>query len=234
MKTSAFSRFEWLVAGRYLRARRKETFISVIASLSFLGILLGVATLIVVMAVMNGFRTELLDRILGINGHLIVQPMDGNALREFDEIKKRIEKVGNVTQAIPFIEGQVLAKGAQGRTPTGALVRGLRQQEILKMDALAQNVTLGDFSNFDKGNGVAVGAGLAIKLGLSIGDKLTLIAPEGNVTAFGVTPRVKSYPIDVIFQIGMSEYDAALVIMPLPEAQLYFNKEGLVLSLIHI
>ena len=186
MKTSAFSRFEWLVAGRYLRARRKETFISVIASLSFLGILLGVATLIVVMAVMNGFRTELLDRILGINGHLIVQPMDGNALREFDEIKKRIEKVGNVTQAIPFIEGQVLAKGAQGRTPTGALVRGLRQQEILKMDALAQNVTLGDFSNFDKGKGVAVGAGLAIKLGLSIGDKMTLIAPEGNVTAFGV------------------------------------------------
>ena len=177
---------------------------------------------------MNGFRTELLDRILGINGHLIVQPMDGNALKEFDEIKKRIEKVGNVTQAIPFIEGQVLAKGAQGRTPTGALVRGLRQQEILKMDALAQNVTLGDFSNFDAGKGVAVGAGLAIKLGLSIGDKLTLIAPEGNVTAFGVTPRVKSYPIDVIFQIGMSEYDAALVIMPLPEAQLYFNKEGVV------
>ena len=228
MKTSAFSRFEWLVAGRYLRARRKETFISVIASLSFLGILLGVATLIVVMAVMNGFRTELLDRILGINGHLIVQPMDGNSLREFDEIKKRIEKVGNVTQAIPFIEGQVLGKGAQGRTPTGALVRGLRQQEILKMDALAQNVTLGDFSNFDNGKGVAVGAGLAIKLGLSIGDKLTLIAPEGNVTAFGVTPRVKSYPIDVIFQIGMSEYDAALVIMPLAEAQLYFNKEEVV------
>lgn len=226
VKTSPFSRFEWLVAGRYLRSRRKETFISVIAGLSFVGILLGVATLIVVMAVMNGFRTELLSRILGINGHFIVQPMDGDALKEFDAIKKRIEKVGNVSQAIPFIESQVLAKGAPGRAPTGALIRGLREQEILKMDALAQNVTLGDFSKFDDGDGVALGAGLAIKLGLSIGDKITLIAPEGNVTPFGVTPRVKSYPINVIFQIGMAEYDAALVIMPLNEAQLYFNKEG--------
>ena len=110
VKTSAFSRFEWLVAGRYLRSRRKETFISVIAGLSFVGILLGVATLIVVMAVMNGFRTELLDRILGINGHFIIQPMDSDSLKDFDAIKKRVEAVGNVTQAIPFIEGQVLAK----------------------------------------------------------------------------------------------------------------------------
>lgn len=224
VKTPAFASFEWMVAARYLRSRRKETFISVIAALSFIGIMLGVGTLIVVMSVMNGFRAELLDRILGINGHFIVQPMDGASLHNFDEIKKRVEAVGNVTHAIPFIEGQVLAKGASSRSPSGALVRGLREREINEIDAISENVTLGSFANFNKSKGVAVGAGLAIKLGLTIGDKVTLIAPEGNVTAFGVTPRVKAYPVVAIFQIGMSEYDAALAILPLKEAQLYFNK----------
>ena len=224
VKTRAFSKFEWLIASRYLRSRRKETFISVIAGLSFLGILLGVATLIIVMAVMNGFRTELLDRILGINGHFIVQPMDGANFEDFDAIAKRIEGVGNVVRAIPFLEGQVLAAGA--REPTGTLVRGLREKEIERIDSLIQNVSLGTFDNFDTSKGIALGSRLAIKLGVSLGDDVTLIAPRGNVTAFGVTPRVKAYPVKAIFEIGMSEYDAALLVMPLQESQAFFNKDG--------
>lgn len=226
VRTRAFSKFEWLVASRYLRSRRKETFISVIAGLSFLGILLGVATLIIVMAVMNGFRAELLDRILGINGHFVVQPMDGADFKDFDAIAKRIEAVGNVTNAIPFVEGQVLAAGPH--EPTGALVRGLREEEIERIDFLSGNVTLGTFKDFDASKGVAIGSRLALKLGLTLGDMVTLIAPRGNVTAFGVTPRVKAYPVGAIFEIGMSEYDGALLVMPLHEAQAFFNKDDTV------
>lgn len=224
VKTRAFSKFEWLIASRYLRSRRKETFISVIAGLSFLGILLGVATLIIVMAVMNGFRTELLDRILGINGHFIVQPMDGASFEDFDAIAKRVEGVGNVVRAVPFLEGQVLAAGP--REPTGTLVRGLREKEINRIDALSKNVSLGTFKDFDTSKSVALGSRLALKLGVTLGDDVTLIAPRGNVTAFGVTPRVKAYPVSAIFEIGMSEYDAALLVMPLQESQAFFNKEG--------
>ncbi|MEP4703591.1 MAG: ABC transporter permease, partial [Hyphomicrobiales bacterium] len=224
VKTRAFSKFEWLIASRYLRSRRKETFISFIAGLSFLGILLGVATLIIVMSVMNGFRTELLDRILGINGHFIVQPMDGANFEDFDAIARRIEGVGNVVRAVPFLEGQVLAAGA--REPTGTLVRGLREKEINRIDSLINNVQLGTFENFDTSKGIALGSRLALKLGVSLGDNVTLIAPRGNVTAFGVTPRVKAYPVNAIFEIGMSEYDAALLVMPLLESQAFFNKEG--------
>ncbi|MBA4782204.1 MAG: lipoprotein-releasing ABC transporter permease subunit [Rhizobiales bacterium] len=226
VKTRPFSKFEWLIASRYLRSRRKETFISVIAALSFLGILLGVATLIIVMAVMNGFRTELLSRILGINGHFVVQPMDGARFSDYQAIAKRIEGVGNIIRAVPFIEGQVLARGA--REPTGSLVRGLDEAEIRRIPLVADNVTIGTFQDFEASKGIALGSRLAIKLGVSLGDKVTLIAPEGNVTAFGVTPRVKAYPVAAIFEIGMSEYDSALVIMPLKEAQAYFNRDDTV------
>jgi len=226
VKTRAFSGFEWLIASRYLRSRRKETFISVIAGLSFLGILLGVATLIIVMAVMNGFRTELLDRILGVNGHFIVQPIDGASFQDFDAMAERIEGIENVVRAVPFLEGQVLASGP--REPTGTLVRGLREKEINRIDLLINNVLLGTFKDFDTSKGVAVGSRLALKLGITLGGEVTLVAPRGNVTAFGVTPRVKAYPVTAIFEIGMSEYDSALLIMPLEEAQAFFNKDGTV------
>jgi len=226
VKTRAFSGFEWLIASRYLRSRRKETFISVIAGLSFLGILLGVATLIIVMAVMNGFRTELLDRILGVNGHFIVQPIDGASFQDFDATAERIERIENVVRAVPFLEGQVLASGP--REPTGTLVRGLREKEINRIDLLINNVLLGTFKDFDISKGVALGSRLALKLGITLGDEVTLVAPRGNVTAFGVTPRVKAYPVNAIFEIGMSEYDSALLIMPLEEAQAFFNKDGAV------
>ena len=226
---SAFSPFEWMLAGRYLRSRRKEAFISVIAGFSFLGITLGVATLIIVMAVMNGFRTELLDRILGLNGHLIVNPIDG-PLTDYAALSEKFSTVEGVTLAIPLVEGQALVSGNTG-SGGGALVRGMREVDIKAVDTIAEGVVeerfgQGTLDGFDTGEGVAIGYRLANNLGLALGDDITLISPDGDVTAFGTTPRVKSYPVNAIFNIGMSEYDASFIFMPLEEAQLYFNKEG--------
>lgn len=221
--TKPFSAFEWMVSLRYLRARRKETFISIIAGFSFVGIMLGVATLIIVMAVMNGFRGELLDRILGINGHLIIQPI-GSELTDYSDVAKRVDGVKGVKYTVPLIEGQVLASGGTGGT--GALVRGVRAQDLAKIDAVSKNIRQGSLDGFDEQTGVAVGIRLAESLGLSTGDRITLISPEGNITPLGVTPRVKSYKVSAIFELGMSEYDASFIFMPMNEAQLYFNSEG--------
>ena len=221
-----FGAFERMVAWRYLRSRRKETVISVIASISFVGIMLGVATLIIVMAVMNGFRAELLSRILGIDGHLIVKPVD-SPLHDYDSLASRFEAVDGVKYAIPLVEGQTLATGRTG-AGTGALVRGVRESDIVKLELVAGEVRQGTFEGFDAAEGLAVGARMAGNLGLGVGDALTLVSPEGDITPFGSTPRVKAYPIVAIFEIGMSEYDSTIVFLPLAEAQLYFNLEGTV------
>ena len=229
--TSAFSSFEWMLAGRYLRSRRKEAFISVIAGFSFLGIMLGVATLIIVMAVMNGFRTELLDRILGLNGHLIMNPI-GAPLTDYESLSERLEKVEGVEIAIPLVEGQALVSGVIDNG-TGALVRGLREQDIKRITTIAEGVSnpkgtgqgRGTLDGFDVEEGAAIGYRLADSLGLQLGDDITLISPKGDVTPFGVTPRIKSYPVNAIFDVGMSEYDSSFVFIPLEEAQLYFNKD---------
>ncbi len=224
-----FSTFERLVAWRYLRSRRKEAFISVIAGFSFIGIMLGVATLIIVMAVMNGFRTELISRILGINGHIIVQPID-EPLNDYDELAKKFSAVPGVTMALPLVEGQTLASGRLG-AGTGALVRGIRPDDITKVKEVAGNIRSGDLVGFAAGEGVLIGSRLAAALGLSAGDQITLVSPEGDVTPMGVNPRVKSYQVSGVFEIGMSEYDASIIYMPLEEAQLYFNADGLVQSI---
>ena len=219
-----FSVFERMVAWRYLRSRRKETVISVIASISFVGIMLGVATLIIVMAVMNGFRAELLNRILGINGHLIVQPMD-TPLDDYEAVAGRINGVRGVKYAIPLIDGQVLAQGEVG-AGTGALVRGVRGEDLGRIPLVANNIKQGSLVGFDTGEGVAIGSRMADNLGLDLGDTVTLIAPEGEITPMGTTPRMKGYPITAIFEVGMSEYDSSIVYMPLSEAQLFFNMEN--------
>ncbi|WP_376704038.1 lipoprotein-releasing ABC transporter permease subunit [Mesorhizobium sp. ISC25] len=219
-----FSSFERMVAWRYLRSRRKETVISVIASISFLGIMLGVATLIVVMAVMNGFRAELLTRILGVNGHLIVQPLD-MPLEDYAQLAGRINGVPGVKYAIPLIDGQVLAQGNVGGG-TGALVRGMRGEDLGKITIVANNIKEGSIVGFDTGEGVAIGSRMAENLGLVLGDTITLISPEGDVTPLGTTPRMKGYPVTAIFEVGMSEYDSSIVYMPFSEAQLYFNMDG--------
>ncbi len=182
--------------------------------------MLGVATLIVVMAVMNGFRAELISKILGVNGHVIVEPID-TKLTDYSEVAARIAAVPGVKAALPLVEGQVLANG--GTQSTGALVRGVREQDLPYVPGISGHVVLGTFENFDSSGGVAVGSRLAANLGLTIGSKITIVSPNGTITPIGVTPRLKSYPVVAIFEIGMSEYDSLFVLMPFPEAQIYFN-----------
>ncbi|KAB2952459.1 MAG: lipoprotein-releasing ABC transporter permease subunit [Rhizobiaceae bacterium] len=213
-----------MVAWRYLRSRRKEAFISVIAAISFAGIMLGVATLIIVMAVMNGFRAELLTRILGINGHMIMQPID-SPLDDYAETAARIAGVPGVRMAIPLVEGQTLASGNIG-AGTGALVRGIRGDDLGKLDLVANNIRQGSLVGFDQSEGVAIGSRMAQNLGLVLGDSITLISPDGDISPLGTTPRVKAYPIVAVFEIGMSEYDSTIIFMPFAEAQLYFNMEN--------
>jgi lipoprotein-releasing system permease protein len=218
----AFSGFEWMMSLRYLRARRKEGFISVIAGFSFLGIMLGVATLIIVMSVMNGFRVELQSKILGFNGHLVLSPVE-TPFTDFDALTQRISRVPGVTLAVPLVEGQALASSPFNAG--GVLVRGLRASELLKLPAIAQNVKEGSLDGFDTGQGVMIGARLLQQLGLRLGDNLTLVAPRGTATVFGTTPRIKTYAIAAVFEIGMSEVDSNFVFMPIAEAQAYFNRE---------
>ena len=215
-----FSYFEWMMAFRYLRARRQEGFISVIAWFSLLGIALGVATLIIVMAVMNGFRQELLTRILGINGHLSVYGQT-NQIRNFDPIAERIAKVDGVRAVIPLIEGQVMVT-ARG-VAQGAVVRGIRAEDLGKRKIISDNIKSGSLDAFQGPSSIIIGARLAEKMGVSIGDKITLISPKGNATAFGTVPRMRAYTVAATFQIGMYEYDSSFIFMPLPAAQIYFK-----------
>jgi lipoprotein-releasing system permease protein len=168
--TSSFAPFEWMLARRYLRARRKEGFISVIAGFSFLGIMLGVATLIIVMAVMNGFRKELLDKILGLNGHLLVQPID-SPLTDWEAVADRISKVQGIRLAAPIVEGQALASSPYNAS--GVLVRGIRSADLEKLTSIANNIKQGSLEGFDEGEGVAIGRRLADQLTVRAGDNVT-------------------------------------------------------------
>jgi lipoprotein-releasing system permease protein len=221
--TRFFAPFEWMLSLRYLRSRRREGFISVIAGFSFLGIMLGVATLIIVMAVMNGFRKELLDKILGLNGHLLVQPLE-TPLTDWETLAERISKVPGIRLAAPIVEGQALASSPFNSA--GVLVRGIRSADVNKLTSIANNLKQGTFEGFDTGQGLAIGRRLSDQLSVRAGDNITLVAPRGAVTPMGTTPRIKTYKVAAVFEIGMSEYDAAIVFMPLPEAQLYFNRAG--------
>src|SRR5690242_6703813 len=221
LQTAPFAAFEWMLSARYLRARRKEGFISVIAGFSFLGIMLGVATLIIVMAVMNGFRKELLDKILGLNGHILVQPLE-SPLTDWKDVADRISQVQGIRLAAPVVDGQALAWSAFNAS--GVLVRGMRADDLNNLTSIARNIKQGSIEGFDEGQGVAIGRRLADQLSLHAGDSVTLVAPRGAVTPMGTTPRIKPYKIVAVFEIGMSEYDATFVFMPLPEAQAYFNR----------
>ncbi len=219
----AFSAFEWMVAFRYLRARNAQRSISVIAGFSFLGIVLGVAALIVVMAVMNGFRHDLMDKMIGLNGHMFLQGVE-RPLTDYDAVAERVSKVPGVVLALPLVEGQAFASSPFGSS--GALVRGIRGQDLERLPGVAGHVIQGSLDGFDSGRGVAIGAKLADHLSLRVGDKVTIIAPHGAETPFGVTPRMKSYAVAAIFQIGMTTFDNTFIFMPLAEAQTFFNQDG--------
>ena len=221
--TRAFSPVEWTLAFRYLRARRAQGFISVIAGFSFLGIMLGVATLIVVMSVMNGFHKELLSKIVGINGHVFVQAAD-QPMTDWPDIVERLTKTPGVSLAIPMVEGAAGVSSPYGQS--GALVRGIKQEDIVKLPGIAGNVKQGTLDDFDTAGGVAIGRRMADSLSLRVGDTITILTAKGAQTPFGIAPRIKSYPVRAIFQIGMSEFDGVFVYLPLPEAQAFFNKDN--------
>ncbi len=215
-----FGAFERMVAARYLRARRREGFISIIAWFSLLGIALGVATLIIVMSVMNGFRAELMGRILGLNGHVGVYAPAGG-LTGFDDLANRIRQIPGVTGVMPMVEGQVMATSPAGGA-SGAMVRGVRPEDLLAKGAVINGIRSGDPKAFLGDDAVIVGYRLAEKLGLQVGDALTVISPKGNVTAFGTVPRLRAYKIVATFNVGMYEYDSSFIFMPLEAAQIYF------------
>ena len=221
--TRAFAPFEWLLAGRYLRARRKEGFISVIAGFSFLGIMLGVATLIIVMAVMNGFRKDLFAKILGLNGHVIVHKI-AEPFTDYDDIIARIKGQPGVRGVLPLVEGQVLVSSPI--SSAGALVRGISEAGMRALPLVDKGIQFGSIHEFDKQTGISIGSRLAALLRVTLGDQITIITPHGATTPFGRAPRTKQYVISSIFELGMSEYDRTMVFMPLPEAQKFFGKAG--------
>jgi len=219
-ETRPFAPFEWMLALRYLRAKRAESFISVISVISLVGIALGVATLIIVMAVMNGFRHELFTRMLGLQGHAIVRGLDG-PLPNFDRIAQRVRAVPGVTSVAPIVNGEVMAS-ANGIN-SGVLVRGMRTADLKGFTVVSSTLSEGALAHYGDGDSVIVGARLARNLRLAPGLEITLIAPRGNVTPFGTTPRIKTYKIAGTFDIGLSQFDSSFVFMPLDEAQLFFN-----------
>lgn len=215
-----FRRFEWMLAGRYLRARRQEGFISIIAWFSLLGIGLGVATLIIVMAVMNGFRAELMGRILGINGHVVVQAQMG-PVQNYDDLAVKYQTMPEVVSAMPMVEAQVMvsARGQAG----GGLVRGLSQADLARLPLVAGNVVDGSIADFQGDDVVMIGRRMAERMGVRVGDLVTIVSPTGTTTVVGTTPRMKAYRVAALFNLGMAEYDATFVFMPLDAARAFFR-----------
>lgn len=224
-----FSPFERMVALRYLRARREEGFVSVIAGFSLAGIALGVATLIIVMSVMNGFRAELLQRILGLNGHVGVYELTNQPFRDFDELAAKIKVMAGVKRVIPTVEGQVLVSA--NNVAAGAIVRGARVKDIKAREIISGNIRAGSLDEFEGKNSVIVGTRFSQKFGVRPGDMIRLVSPQSNSTAFGSVPRSKRYRVVAIFEVGMFEYDSSFVFMPLEAAQIYFRSKKAVTNI---
>ena len=223
-----FSAFEWMMAIRYLRARRKEGFVSVIAWFSLLGIAIGVATLIIVMSVMNGFRAELMNRILGLNGHVNVYSTVGT-MTDFQTKADIVLKVPGVVSASPLIEGQVMAThNGQAR---GAVMRGIKSDDLRRRKILSSNIKSGSLDDFGADDSIIIGTEMARRLGARVGDKITIISPKGQATAFGTVPRMRAFRIAATFSIGMFEYDSGFAFIPLHAAQVYFQMPDTVSNL---
>ena len=216
-----FDPFERAVAFRYLRARKGERFVSVIAIFSLVGIALGVATLIIVMSVMNGFRQELLGRILGLNGHLAVYGLE-RTITDYDGTTTRIRGVPGVVSATPIVEGQVLMTSEQGGA-SGGLARGVRPDDMRARSLVANNIVAGTLDRFEGDDAILIGSRLAQRLRINVGDKLTLVSPQGRTTVFGTVPRVRAYTVVALFQVGMHEYDSTFAFLPMAAAQIFFQ-----------
>ena len=218
--SKAFSSLEWHIAGRYLRTKRRESFISIIAGISFLGIMLGVATLIVVMAVMNGFRADLLDRILGVNGHATIRPYETRFI-DRDVLAEQLQKVEGVVLATPLVDGQAML--SSGDAARGVLLRGLPVEKLQTLPSLRDNVIDGSLAALAQPNTIAVGARLAERYGFKVGQKISLISPRGTVTPFGTAPRLRQFKLVAIFRVGLSEYDLNFTFASIETASSFFG-----------
>ena len=218
-----FGPFERAVAGRYLRARKGERFVSIIAIFSLVGIALGVATLIIVSSVMSGFQTELVNRILGLNGHVTIEAYAGEKIDDFTGLRDRIAAVPGVTSVIPTLDGQVLLTGPQGAA-RGGLVRGIARDDLNALRAISSRILAGSLNDFRGDDAIAIGVGLANVYRLRIGSTLTVVSPQGAATAFGTIPRVRAYHVVAIFDAGIATYNDSVVFLPLAAAQVYFQK----------
>ena len=219
-----FNKTERLLAFRYLRSRKKTGFVSVIAGFSFLGIMLGVATLIIVTSVMNGFKTELLTRILGFNGALGIYPNYGATMPLDEQMAGDVSAIQGVTAVVPVLDGQAMITAEDNQS--GIMVRGIRQTDFDKVELLSKGYQGGNIVDFEGAN-IILGWRLANHLGVRTGDELTLISSKANLTAFGSMPKMKSYTVLGTFDSGMSEYDSNMVFLPLKEAQKLFGQKGI-------
>lgn len=216
-----FRSFEWSIARRYMNPWNNEGFVSLVAIFSLLGIFIGVVALIATMSVMNGFREELLGKVIGFNGHMLFQP-NGGRMTDYDSLRNKIAEIPNVVQVSPMIEGQVYA--SFGEYGSGALVRGVAPEDLKKQPLIADNIVRGSLDDFGAGdNDIIVGAGLADKYGLDIGSSITLISSKGRFTPAGRMPRISNYIIRAIFEVGEYNYDSGYFFMPLDQAQIYFH-----------
>ncbi len=215
-----FGAFERAIAGRYLRARRGERFVSVIAIFSLIGIALGVATLIIVMSVMNGFKADLMSRILGLNGDLSITGA-GVPIRNYDALASKVATIDGVVSATPLVEGQVLLSA--GSYSAGGLIRGMTQADLQRLHEISRNIISGTLADFKGDDAIAIGVTLAERANLTIGSHLTLVSPNGAATAFGTMPRVRAYRIVAIFDAGVNDYNASYAFLPLEAAQVFFQ-----------
>ncbi len=221
-------RAEFWLAGRYMCARRREGFISVVAGFSLVGIALGVATLIVVLSVMNGFRVELLRRILDLNGHVTVALLPP-ATADYQALADELLALDEVVAVAPLIQGQVLV--GRGRRATGALVRAMRPEDLADRALILASLSEQSLAVYAADEGILLGARLAEQVGVAPGDELELVSPKGRVTVFGTVPRVKAYKVAGVFEVGMFNFDNGVILMPIPLAQTYFQLPGSVMRL---
>ncbi len=217
-----FGPFERAVAGRYLRARRGERFVSIIAIFSLVGIALGVATLIVVTSVMSGFQTELVSRALGANGHITIEAYAGQKIDDYEALRARLRAIPGVTSVLPLVDGQVLLTNGSGGIQ-GGLVRGIAQADLKALPIIGEHIIAGNLNAFMGDDAVAVGVSLAASFQLKIGSPLTLTSPKGMATAVGTVPRIRAFSVVAIFDAGLSDYNSSIVFLPLPMAQIFFQ-----------
>ena len=215
-----FFLFEWWISKRYLKPKNKERFFSLITILSFIGISSGVAILIIVMSVMNGLRSELFDKLIGINGHILIYPYSEKGISNSDEIIENLRDIREINNFFPMLESQVLVMGES--QSSGALLRGVSSQSLKSLEIIRKNVISGNVDNIDRGE-VVIGSRLASNLGLSKGENLTLLSPRGVSSPFGTVPRSSSFDVKAIFEIGMTEYDGNIVFLNIDDAREILN-----------